>query len=92
MKKYRSSYAAQRSLRKQIWGKQFGMMIQGGREKSGRSVEEAARRAAMEPECWQAMEMGKVPAWTELRPIAYAIDVPLNAMCSLVYLCSEAWD
>ena len=35
-----------------VWGQLFGIFIKKGRETRGRSLEEAARLAGMEPSAW----------------------------------------
>ena len=70
----------------------FGYMIQGARETTGRSVEEAARLAAIEPSEWLAVEAGQIavnPAW--LRPMADALEMPFDQMTALVHLCQFSW-
>jgi hypothetical protein len=70
----------------------FGGMIQGARETAGRSVEEAARLAAMEPSEWLAVEAGQIavdPSW--LHPMADALEVPFGQMTALVHLCQFSW-
>jgi len=70
----------------------FGGMIQDVRESAGRSVEEAARLAAIEPSEWSAVESGHIaadPAW--LRPMADALALPFDQMATMVHICQFAW-
>ena len=70
----------------------FGYMIQDVRESAGRSAEDAARLAAMEPSEWSAVESGQIavdPAW--LRPMADALEMPFDQMTALVHLCQFSW-
>ncbi len=48
-------------LRRQTWGRMFGRFIQHDRLKTGRSVEEYARRAGMKAAEWALIEAGRVP-------------------------------
>jgi hypothetical protein len=43
----------------------FGNLIQGVREKDGRSLEEIARQAGMTVAEWKALEAGQVPSTSE---------------------------
>jgi len=70
----------------------FGYMIQDVRESAGRSAEEAAHLAAMEPSEWSAVEAGQIavdPSW--LRPMADVLEMPFDQMTALVHLCQFSW-
>ncbi len=70
----------------------FGHMIQDVRESAGRSIEEAAQLAGMEPSEWAAVEEGNIvvdPSW--LRPMADALEMPFDQMTALVHLCQFSW-
>lgn len=74
------------------WRELFGGMIQERREAIGRSVEETARLAGMEPFEWAAVESGEVAAHQDrLRAISDAIEVGFDEMALTVYLCQGAW-
>jgi transcriptional regulator with XRE-family HTH domain len=77
---------------RQSWGRLFGMFIQKGRENRGRSVEEAARLAGMEPSAWLAVEAGRVPETAaQLRSIAGALQLTDAQLGIVVSLCRDAW-
>ena len=85
----RSSRAA---FQRQVWSEFFGQLVQGVREKLGRSIEEAARRADMTASEWEAIEAGRVPRTREqLVAMAGALEVEWSGMASLAVLCRQAW-
>ena len=50
-----------------VWGALFGEEIQLRREERGLSVEQAAQRAGLRSEDWQAIEAGQVPeSWEQV--------------------------
>ena len=74
------------------WRHMFGGMIQDVRESAGRSIEQAAQLAGMEPLDWAAVEDGSIvadPAW--LRPMADTLELPFDQMQAMLYLCQYAW-
>jgi len=74
------------------WRRLFGILVQDVREFVGRSVEEAAQLAGMEPSVWAAVEDGEIvvdPAW--LRPMADALGIRLDRMQAMVHLCQFVW-
>jgi len=80
-------------LRRQIWGRVFGLGIQEARKSAGLSIEEAARLAGMESSEWMAIEDGYVPQETDrLRAMAAALEVSFEKIFNLVLLCREAWE
>ncbi len=79
--------------RRLVWGQLFGIFIKKGRETRGRSLEEAARRAGMEPAEWQAAEEGHVPATAaELRSMAEALEFSKVQLATAVQICRVAWE
>jgi transcriptional regulator with XRE-family HTH domain len=77
---------------RQLLGEVFGSFIRFFRETHSRSVEEAARRARMTPERWQAAEDGQVPrTGRQLKAMALATDVSWEEMMRFVDLCRNAW-
>jgi hypothetical protein len=84
--------ASPSAVRRQDLGEVFGSFIRFFRSTYGRSVEEAARRARMKPEQWQAVEDGRVPrTGRQLRAMALATDVSWEEMMRCVDLCRGAW-
>jgi hypothetical protein len=74
------------------WRRMFGVMVWDVREFMGRSVEEAAQLAGMEPSVWAAVEDGEIvvdPAW--LRPMADALGIRFDRMQAMVHLCQFVW-
>ena len=74
------------------WRRMFGIMIQDVRDFMGRSVEETAQLAGMEPSEWAAVEGGDIvvdPAW--LRPMADALEIRFDQMQTMVHLCQFVW-
>ena len=84
--------ADHRLIERLCWASLFGRFIKHGREKTGRSVEEVARLAGMEPEEWLAVEGGEVPRPAQLRSMADALDVDHDTMGSLAIFCRGAWE
>jgi hypothetical protein len=80
------------AVRQQVWGEFFGLLIQGVREKLGRSSEEAARLAGITASEWEAMKTGRVPQTREqLAALAGALEIDWSGMASLALLCRQAW-
>ena len=76
-----------------VWGQLFGIFIQKGREKRGRSLEEAARLAGMEPSEWLAVEAGRVPETAaQLRSMAEALEFSKVQLATAVQICRGAWE
>ena len=76
-----------------VWGVLFGEEIQLRREERGLSVEEAAERAGLSPEVWQAIEAGQVPeSWQELCAVAEGLGEKRVVMASLVIRYAGAWE
>jgi hypothetical protein len=74
------------------WPRLFGIMVQDVREFVGRSVEEAAQLAGMEPSAWAAVEDGEIivdPAW--LHPMADSLGIRYDRMQAMVHLCQFVW-
>ena len=71
----------------------FGTFIESGREKAGRSIEQAAELAGLEVPEWTAIEAGRELPNTRngLRALADAADIEWGTMASIVMLCREAW-
>ena len=80
-------------LRRQMWGRLFGLGIRENRRNAGLSVEEAARLSGMEVSEWTAIEDGYVPQTAaQLRSIAGTLEISYDRLLSLVLLCREAWE
>ena len=80
-------------LRRQFWGRTFGLGIQKCREEAGLSVEDAARLSGMAFSEWAAIEEGYVPRETDrLRAMAAAMEVSFDQLLNLVVLCRQAWE
>ena len=79
-------------LRRQMWGRLFGLGIRENRQNAGLSIEEAARLSGMEVSEWTAIEDGYVPQTTaQLRSIAATLEISYDRLLSLVLLCRVAW-
>ena len=79
-------------FRRRAWGEMFGDLLRNVRLGEGRSVEEAAAAAGMEPAEWEAVEAGQVPeTWEQAWRMADAISTDRSWMATLVVFCSEAW-
>jgi transcriptional regulator with XRE-family HTH domain len=71
----------------------FGRFIRHDRLKTGRSVEECARRAGMKAAEWAVIEAGQAPATEEqLRSMAAALDMEWASMVVIAFFCRGAWD
>ena len=80
-------------LRRRTWGQMFGRFIQHDRLKTGRSVEECARRAGMKAAEWFLIEAGHAPATQDqLRSMAAALDMEWASMVVIAFFCRGAWD
>ena len=75
-----------------FWGRTFGLFVKESREKTGRSVEEAARLAGMEARDWRAMEAGMAPEHEQLHPIADALELGYGVVEALAAFFEYAWD
>jgi transcriptional regulator with XRE-family HTH domain len=86
------------AVRLEAWRRIFGIMIQGTRQSAGRSVEEAARLAGMEPSEWAAIEAGHIPADLvsdgsgRLRSMAPALEIRFDQMATMIFICRGAWE
>ena len=79
-------------LRRQVWGRLFGLFIQGRRNELGMPVEEAAGLSGMEISEWMAIEDGHVPQELDrLRAIAATLELGWDRMANMLALCQEAW-
>ncbi len=74
-----------------FWGRTFGLFVKESREKTGRSVEEAARLAGMEAREWRAMEAGMTPEPEQLHPIGDALELSHRLIDGLAEFCQDAW-
>lgn len=80
-------------LRRQVWGRLFGLGIQSSRNEAGLSIEEAARLSGMQISEWMAIEDGHVPQDTDrLRAMAAAMEISFDRITNMVLLCREAWE
>jgi len=78
---------------RESWGEIFGLFIQKGREKTGRSIEEVAALAGMEPSAWLAVESGRVPETAkQLRTMAEALKLSNAQFGIILLLCRDAWE
>jgi transcriptional regulator with XRE-family HTH domain len=70
----------------------FGEFIAFFRESLGRSVEEGARRAGIEPAAWAAIEAGQVPRTRKrLADMAKALDLDPTWLMDFVRFFGDAW-
>ena len=78
---------------KAVWARLFGKFIQSAREKAGRSVEEAAALAGMEPAQWLGVEAGDYLPMTrrQLQVAADAVAMEWETMAGIVLMCRQAW-
>jgi hypothetical protein len=80
-------------LRRQAWGRLFGLGIQASRNEVGLTVEEAARLSGLELSEWMAIEDGHVPQQVDqLRSMASVLEVSYEKVLNWVFLCREAWE
>jgi transcriptional regulator with XRE-family HTH domain len=79
-------------LRRQVWGRMFGLFIQGCRNEIRMSIEQAAGLSGMEVSEWMAVEGGHVPQDLDrLRAIAASLELSWDRMLNMLALCQEAW-
>ena len=79
-------------LRRQAWGRLFGLFIQGRRNEVNMTVEEAAGLSGMTASEWMAIEDGHVPQEMDrLRTISASIELAWDPMVNMLALCQEAW-
>ena len=77
---------------RQVWARRFGLLIQKGRKKSGRSLEVVASMAGMGSSAWLAAEAGWVPATlVQLRSMAGALKLSDLQLETALQLCRDAW-
>ncbi len=75
-----------------FWGRMFGRMVQGAREKKSCSVEAAAQLAGMTTAEWEAVEAGQVPETrVRLQALAAGLEMDMRQLGPLVLFCREAW-
>jgi len=78
-------------LRRQVWGRMFGLGIQAARTEAGLTIEEAARLSSIEISEWTAMEDGHVPQEVDrLRSISAALEISIDKLLNWAALCREA--
>ena len=79
-------------LRRQVWGRLFGLFIQGRRNELNMAVEEAAGLSGMAVSEWMAIEDGHVPQEMDrLRAISASLELAWERMLNMLALCQEAW-
>jgi len=79
-------------LRRQVWGRLFGLFIQCRRNEIHMAVEEAAGLSGMELSEWIAIESGHVPQdMDRLRAISATLELSWDRMLNMLALCQEAW-
>ena len=80
-------------LRRQAWGRLFGLGIRATRTEAGMSIEEAAGLSGIELSEWMAIEDGHVPQQVErLRAISAVLEISFEKVMNWVFLCREAWE
>ena len=80
-------------LRRQAWGRLFGLGIRASRTETGMSIEEAAGLSGIEVSEWMAIEDGHVPQQVDrLRAISAVLEISFEKVMNLVFLCREAWE
>lgn len=80
-------------LRRQVWGRLFGLGIRATRTEAGLSIEEAAELSGIEVSEWMAIEDGYVPRQAErLQTIAAVLEISFEKVMNWVFLCREAWE
>jgi hypothetical protein len=80
-------------LRRQVWGRLFGLFIQGRRNEINMPVEEAAGLSGMTVSEWMAVEDGHVAQqdMDRLRAISATLELSWDKMLNMLALCQEAW-
>ena len=80
-------------MRRQVWGRLFGLSIQAARTQADLSIEEAASLSGMQTSAWMAIEDGHVPQEIDrLRAMAAAMEISFEKIENTVLLCREAWE
>ncbi len=80
-------------LRREAWGRLFGLSIRESRKGAGLTIEQAAPLAGIEVSEWEAIEHGYVPQDQNLlRAMAATMEISFDRIAMLVMLCSEAWE
>ena len=80
-------------LRRQVWGRLFGLGIRATRTQAGISIEKAAKLSGMEVSEWMAIEDGHVPQEVDrLRAMAATLAISFEKVMNWVLLCREAWE
>lgn len=78
--------------RRQVWGRLFGLFVQGRRNEINVSVEGAAGLSGMTVSEWMAIEEGHVPQQMDrLRAISATLELSWDKMLNMLALCQEAW-
>ena len=77
-----------------VWARMFGQFIRSARQKAGRSVEETALVAGMNPAQWLGVEAGDYLPMTrrQLHVVADAVAMEWASMAAVVLLCRQAWE
>jgi transcriptional regulator with XRE-family HTH domain len=80
-------------IRRESWGRLFGLGIQATRTEAGLTIEEAAKLAGIELSEWMAIEDGHVPQQVDrLRSMASVLEVSFEKILNWVFLCRDAWE
>jgi len=80
-------------LRRQAWGRLFGLGIQATRTEAGLTIEEAAQLSSIELSEWMSIEDGHVPQQIDrLRSISSTLEISFERLLNMVVLCREAWE
>ena len=80
-------------IRRQVWGRLFGLSIQAARTEADMSIEEAAGLSGMQLSEWMAIEDGHVPQdMDRLRAMAAALEINFDKLANMVLPCRGAWE
>jgi len=80
-------------LRRQVWGRLFGLSIRAARTEAGLSIEQAAGLSGTQISEWMSIEDGHVPQEMDrLRAMAAALEISFEKLFNMVLLCREAWE
>jgi hypothetical protein len=80
------------TMNRWMWTMLFGEAIRGFRRKNGRSIRQAARRAGMDPNLWDAIEAGELaPTPSEVHQLARGLEMSDADLGPLVDCCQAMW-
>jgi len=76
-----------------VWGVLFGEEIECSRQEKALAIKEAAARAGITVEEWEAIEAGHVPeSWEQLCRVGEGLGESRTAMAALVIRYAGAWE